>query len=288
MILLFFSSTTFAQTDNISRKRSQKENIIQKSSEAKPQQKYSGPKKKYTHQSTNSTPLQGNTSVNTTPPISTSQDFFVNGVKFTMIPVEGGTYKMGGSHSVSINGFAIGKTEVIRELYKAVMGHLPADSWGDMKAPVTFVSRKDVKKFITKLGSMVGITFRLPTEAEWEFAARGGLKTNGYKYSGSNNIDEVAWYCDNTEDIQPVATKKANELGIFDMSGGVAEYCSDYYAEYPNEHKNNPQGPSNGSNMVLRGGHWLWDGSAEACEVSKRDFVDPDFDSCCVGFRLAM
>ena len=129
---------------------------------------------------------------------------------------------------------------------------------------------------------------RLPTEAEWEYAARGGNKSKGYKYPGSNSIDDVAWYLGNSNgETHPVGTKQPNELGIFDLIGNVREWCNDWYDEdyYKNSPKNNPQGPSSGRDRVLRGGSWDFDDLY--CRVADRDYYNPDYSPPYGGFRLA-
>ena len=233
-------------------------------------------------------------------PLSSNQTFTVAGVSFTMVFVEGGTFTMGATseqgkdaykdeypiHEVTLSDYYIGETEVTQALWKAVMGSNPSYFKGD-NLPVENVSYDDVKTFITKLNQKTGKTFRLPTEAEWEYAARGGKKSKGYKYSGSNNIDDVAWYEGNSnKKTHPVKTKRPNELGIYDMSGNVWEWCSDWYGVYSSNAQTNPQGPSLGSNRVYRGGSWYY--YAEYCRASFRsyDFLSNLFNF--LGFRLAL
>lgn len=227
----------------------------------------------------------------------------VNGVSFNMIDVEGGTFTMGATaeqgddycsdelptHQVTLSRFSIGQTEVTQELWQAVMGNNPsAHNYGG-SYPVENVSWNDCQEFIAKLNQMTGENFRLPTEAEWEFAARGGNKTNGYKYPGSNNVNDVAWY--NCGTLHVVAKKAANELGLFDMAGNVEEYCYDWYAPYSADAQINPKGPSTGSIHVDRGSSFY--SMAIDCRVSRRDngvsptghISDSDPD---LGLRLAM
>ena len=228
--------------------------------------------------------------------------FKVNGVSFTMIAVEGGAFKMGATseqggdaysdekpvHNVTLSDYYIGETEVTQELWEVVMGSNPSYSKGNKK-PVEQVSWNDCQEFIKKLNRLTGKNFRLPTEAEWEYAARGGNKSKGYKYSGSNTIDNVAWYTDNSgSKTQDVKTKQANELGVYDMSGNVWEWCHDWYSSdyYSNSSANNPTGPAFGSNRVLRGGGWY--NSAGVCRVSRRSHDDPDDRFNHYGFRLAL
>ena len=194
----------------------------------------------------------------------------VNGIKYNMVWVDGGTFRMGATseqgsdawddeipvHSVTLSGYYIGKTEVTQALWKAVMGSNPSYFKGDNR-PVEGVSWDDSQVFIRKLNSLTGQNFRLPTEAEWEFACRGGNNSRGYKYSGSNYINNVAWYEDNSgEKPHPVATKSPNELGIYDMNGNVKEWCTDGYEKYSSGAQINPKGPYDGSIRVLRGGSW--------------------------------
>ena len=161
----------------------------------------------------------------------------------------------------------------------------------NLSRPVDCVSWNDCQTFITKLNKMTGKQFRLPTEAEWEFAARGGNRSNGYKYAGSQNINEVAWFFDNCwyiskEYSQVVGTKAANELGLFDMSGNVMEWCQDWFGNYRDNAQTNPQGPSSGSYRVIRGGDWT--SESYRCRVSYRDYGDARDSWCNVGLRLAM
>lgn len=223
--------------------------------------------------------------------------FTVKGVQFTMVAVEGGTYQMGSTsgesnekpvHEVKLNSFAIGQTEVTQELWEAVMGTNPSNSKGS-KLPVETVSWNDCQTFITKLNQLTGQQFRLPSEAEWEYAARGGNKSKGYTYSGSNNLADVAWFTDNSgTKTHEVATKIPNELGIYDMSGNVWEWCQDWYSEnyYASSVINNPTGPASGSRRVRRGGGW---GSvATYCRVANRNWDTPSFSNFDLGFRLAL
>lgn len=228
------------------------------------------------------------------------KNFNIDGIEFKMIFVEGGTFTMGATkeqdseayndeyptHRVTLSDYYIGETEVTQALWKAVMGSNPSyDKGGNL--PVERVSYEDVETFITKLNEKTGKTFRLPTEAEWEYAARGGKKSKGYKYSGSNNIDDVAWYYDNSNNkTHPVKTKRPNELGIYDMSGNVWEWCSDWYGGYSSNAQTNPQGPSSGSSRVIRGGSWYSD--AGYCRASFRYYVYLSKLYFNLGFRLVM
>lgn len=207
-----------------------------------------------------------------------------------MVYVEGGTFTMGATseqgkdaydnefptHKVTLSSFRIGKYEVTQREWKTVMGDNPSDFKGNV-LPVETVSWNDCQEFIRKLNSMTGMNFRLPTEAEWEYAARGGNKSRGYKYSGSNDINIVAWYDGNSGNkTHPVGTKSPNELGLYDMSGNVWEWCQDWYDKnYYSETKSyNPVGPSWGSYRVDRGGAWSY--FYKCCRVSHRGNNSPD------------
>ena len=229
------------------------------------------------------------------------QTFTVNGVSFTMIAVEGGTFQMGATseqgsdadndekpvHSVTLSDYYIGETEVTQELWRAVMGSNPSYFSGYLQRPVENVSWDDCQEFITKLNNLTGKNFRLPTEAEWEYAARGGNKSQGYKYSGSNTIGNVAWYTYNSgSKTHDVKTKHANELGIYDMSGNVYEWCYDRYEVYSSRSQISPAGPTSGSSRILRGGSW--DCNVKRCRISYRDYYDPGSRSDYGGFRLSL
>ena len=207
----------------------------------------------------------------------------VGDVEFEMVYVEGGTFTMGGTseqgsdaesderpvHSVTLSSFHIGKYEVTQGLWREVMGSNPSYNPSGDDYPVEDVSWEDCQEFIGKLNARTGLTFRLPTEAEWEYAARGGRKSRGYKYSGSNSIGDVAWYSGNSGNhMHPVGRKSPNELGLYDMSGNVWEWCYDWYGDYTAEAQRNPTGPVSGRTRVLRGGSfWSY---ARHCRVSSR------------------
>ena len=223
-----------------------------------------------------------------------NKTFTVNGVSFEMVFVGGGTFQMGGNyidelpvHSVTLSDYYIGQTEVTQELWKAVMGSSPSYSdYVGAKNPVNDVSWNDCQEFISKLNRLTGGSFRLPTEAEWEYAARGGNKSRGYKYSGSDYLGSVAWYKDNSGDeVHPVGSKSANELGLYDMSGNVWEWCSDWYGDYPSSPQTNPTGPSSGSGRVLRGGSYC-DGES-LCRSAYRSNYFPTYWCSFHGLRLA-
>ncbi len=225
-------------------------------------------------------------------------EFSVKGVTFKMLHVTGGTFLMGSNsggdaeipvHEVRVNSFYIGQTQVTQELWESVMGTNPSEFKGNKK-PVECVSWNDCQTFIQKLNQLTGKQFRLPTEAEWEFAARGGTQSKGYTYSGGNNIEDVAWYDANSDDItHDVATKYPNELGIYDMSGNVWEWCYDWYDRdyYSSNVVNNPVGPSLGSYRVHRGGSWNII-LARNCRVSNRGNFTPDYRGNDLGLRLAL
>ena len=225
----------------------------------------------------------------------------VNGVTFRMHRVEGGTFQMGSEsrytyddkpvHSVTLSDYYIGETEVTQALWTAVMGSNPSNWKGD-NLPVEKVSWDDCQEFINKLNQLTGKRFALPTEAQWEYAARGGSKSRGYEYSGSNNIDDVAWYWYKgkgygSRKTHQVGTKQANELGLYDMSGNVYEWCQDYwYGSYSSSSQTDPAGPSTGSNRVIRGGSWY--GDAGICRSAYRGNRDPGYSCFNLGFRLVL
>ena len=240
------------------------------------------------------------------------ETFTVNGVSFNMVKVAGGTFTMGATeeqgndalndekpaHEVTLSSYMIGETEVTQELWEAVMGKSLSqiasengkETYGvGANYPMYYISWNDCQAFITKLNNLTGKNFRLPTEAEWEYAARGGNKSQGYKYSGSNTIDDVAWYDTNSAGTtHPVASKAPNELGLYDMSGSVLEWCSDWYSStyYSSSSQNNPTGPASGSYRVFRGGSW--DYHAGYCRVSFRDYTSPTKRFTFLGLRLAL
>ena len=224
--------------------------------------------------------------------------FTVDGVSFTMVYVPGGTFTMGATseqgsdawndekptHSVMLSSYYIGQTEVTQALWTAVMGSNPSEFRGDRR-PVERVSWNDCQTFISRLNAKTGKNFRMPTEAEWEYAARGG-HSGGSKYAGSDNISNVAWYDDNSGgETHNVATKSPNGLGIYDMSGNVWEWCQDWYGNYSSSSQTNPKGPSNGDNRVNRGGSWFV--NAWFCRVSYRSNFTPSYSSSNLGLRLA-
>ena len=230
-----------------------------------------------------------------------TETFTVNAVQFKMVRVKGVTFQMGDTseqgsdaydkeypvHSVTLSDYYIGQTEVTQELWEAVMGSNPSYFEGDNQCPVENVSWNDCQEFIKKLNRLTGKNFRLPTEAEWEYAARGGNKSKGYKYSGSNDADAVAWYEKNSGGkTHPVETKQSNELGLYDMSGNVWEWCQDRYGKYSSHSQNNPKGANTGSERVLRGGCGY--SIARHVQVSIRGSNTPDYRRYNFGLRLAL
>lgn len=247
-----------------------------------------------------------------------TQTFTVDGVSYTMVRVEGGTFtrvatsEQGSdisdieksAHKVTLSSFYIGQTEVTQALWQAVMGYNPSNFKGN-KLPVEMVSWDDCQEFIKKLNAQTGKNFRLPTEAEWEYAAWGGKQSRGYKYSGSNTAEQVAWYYENSGDCRlkdsdneldnldkyhcrthEVATKSPNELGLYDMSGNVWEWCQDWFGNYSSGSQTNPTGASKGPGRVLRGGGW--ESEAWFCRVSCRSFIGPGTRIHILGLRLAL
>lgn len=222
---------------------------------------------------------------------------------YDMVLVDGGVFRMGATseqgdhisldekpaHRVKIKSFYMGRYEVTQAQWKAVMKDNPSFFRGDKNLPVEKVSWNDVQIFIQKVNEKTGKKYRLPTEAEWEYAARGGNKCGGYKFSGSNYIDEIAWCNKNSEEkTHPVGTVSYhNELGIYDMCGNVAEWCGDWYGLYtekgPDE---NPTGPKNGRVRVVRGGAWNY--YPDECRVAKRYNAYPGVRLREIGFRLVL
>lgn len=245
-----------------------------------------------------------------------TREYHVGDVTFAMISVPGGTFTMGAtpeqntpyhdefpSHYVSVDDFAIGQTEVTQALWLAVMGRNPSDHKG-MNLPVERVSWVDCQVFLHRLDSITGLHFRLPTEAEWEFAARGGNLSRHTQFSGSDSLAEVAWYYNNSgnefirsawnfqdqvdHECAPheVASSQPNELGIYDMSGNVWEWCQDWYTTYQPDSLVNPRGPDSGSRRVARGGSWAH--IDRYCRLSRRTSYNPSINLNVNGFRLAL
>lgn len=219
--------------------------------------------------------------------------FDVNGCGFLMVPVEGGIFEIGDEndidatkHKVKLNSYYIGETLVTQKLWSTVMGNNPSLFVGENN-PVERVSWNDCHIFLEKLNDILGQSFRLPSEAEWEYAARGGYDSPIFDYSGSNEIDDVAWYDNNSyEHTHPVKCKKNNKLGLYDMSGNVCEWCRDWYEYFSPEDVINPLGPSNGKTRVIRGGSWF--NGSDYCMVSSRYHYAPEEKEDFIGFRLAL
>ncbi len=229
----------------------------------------------------------------------------VNGVTFSMVLVEGGIFEMGAQsedpnapnydseawdregpvHLVTLSNYYIGETEVTQELWQAVMGYNPGHFVGEQK-PVEQVTWYDCKTFINKLNQLTGMKFRFPTEAEWEFAAKGGNESQGFYYSGSDNIDDVAWYSAEGKKTRDVKTKLPNELGIYDMCGNVMEWCGDLFGDYNSNHQTDPTGPASGTDYIVRGGCCL--SNATYCRMTVRSFFNAGGASYGIGFRLAL
>jgi formylglycine-generating enzyme required for sulfatase activity len=236
-------------------------------------------------------------------PSAAVEVFSANGVPFSMCAVEGGTFALGATPEqniyasfdekpaveVTVSDFYIAETPVTQELWNALMHDNPSHFSG-ANLPVERVTWAECIEFIDKLNAVTGINFRLPTEAEWEYAARGGKLSSCTKYAGADDdhLDEFVWYKDNTTSTQPVKTKLPNELGLYDMSGNVSEWCSDwYFNSYSNGRSGkNPTGPMAGSTRVLRGGSW--NDKAINCRVSRRASMNPEYRSKQIGFRLAL
>ncbi len=232
--------------------------------------------------------------------------FTVNGVSFEMIRVKGGTFSMGAQatsstvqnydsdaravespvHKVTLSEYYIGRFEVTQELWKAVMEKNKSKAKGD-NLPAGNVNWNDCQKFIKELNTLTGKNFSLPTEAQWEFAARGGVKSKGYRYCGSNNFDDVGWCKENSSSkCQPVGSKSPNELGIYDMTGNVWEWCQDWHGDYTSDSQTNPTGAQSGTMHVLRGGSYR--SSDAACRVSARGFNTPTKGFFSYGLRLVL
>ena len=225
----------------------------------------------------------------------------VGNVQFEMVYVEGGTFRMGATeeqgedayddenpvHRVTLSSYLIGKHEVTQALWEEVMGSNPSYNKQGGDYPVEHVSWDDCQEFIGKLNARTGMQFRLPTEAEWEYSARGGNRSKGYKYAGSDNLDEVGWYRYNSDNhTHPVGQKKPNELGLYDMSGNILEWCQDWYGAYSSEAQADPAGPQSGCYRVLReGSYWSFAGR---CRVSFRFYYVPGRRNGFIGLRLVL
>lgn len=253
-------------------------------------------------------PYESLDSIVTYKAVTENITFTVNGVKFEMVAVKGGTFIMGApdddvnagyyeypAHRVTLSDYYIGETEVTQALWKAVMGSNPSYFNENLQRPVEMVSWEDCQAFIRKLNELTGEVFSLPTEAQWEYAARGGKQSTGCRYAGSNTIDNVAWYYENSSRVgmthpdygpHPVKTKAPNELGIYDMTGNVYEWCADWYGQYPDKAETNPAGPSKGDTRVLRGGGWQTQ-SVTSCVYSRYSYFNTS-NGDNYGLRLAL
>jgi formylglycine-generating enzyme required for sulfatase activity len=238
----------------------------------------------------------------TNPNPETGTDPSQSALEIEMVFVKGGTYTMGctseqndcgndekPTHQITLNDFQIGKYEVTQKQWTTIMGKNPSYFKGD-NLPVEQVSWNDVQVFIQKLNQKTGKKYRLPTEAEWEYAARGAstaLTGSAALYAGSNSIDEVAWYSGNSDSkTYPVGQKRENALGVYDMSGNVWEWCSDWYGNYSTGIHSNPKGAPSGTTRVRRGGSWNL--VAQYCRVSDRISNYPGYKYSDLGFRLAL
>lgn len=232
-----------------------------------------------------------------------SVNVYVNDYVLKMLPVEGGTFKMGydgkrgtfyhcesaePAHKVTVGTFYLAQYEVTQQLWMTVMDSNPSKWQGNDSLPVESVSWNDVQVFIARLSQITGYRFRLPTEAEWEFAARGGNKGKGHLYPGtSKNLEDYAWLGVNSGNhTHPVGQKLPNELGLYDMAGNVWEWCNDWASDYTSAEQYNPQGPKTGENKIARGGCMI--SPAWGCSVSDRCWYLPDHGYGFYGFRLAL
>ncbi len=221
-----------------------------------------------------------------------------NGQSFQPVFVEGGNFLMGANsdeksegpiHEVYINSFYIGKYEVTQKEWETITGNNPAIFKGD-SLPIHNVNFFDIQNFIALLNQKTGLNYRLPTEAEWEYAARGGKYSKGFIYSGSNNLNDVGWsHINSNKIIHKIGTKLPNDLGIYDMSGNVFEWCNDWYSQhyYSDSPKDNPKGAEKGYSKVLRGGAWYLS-FPSFCRVVFRDSAQPELKNECIGFRLVL
>ena len=223
----------------------------------------------------------------------------VQGVAIPMKLISRGTFTMGGSlegidykdnelpaHSMEVESFYMSVYEVTQQLWTAVMGTNPSEFIGEQN-PVENVSWYDCVEFTTKLSSLTGRLFRLPTEAEWEYAAKGGSNQENFEFAGSNHLWEVAWCVSNSEKrTHPVGHKECNGCGLYDMSGNVYEWCSSWYAPYVIESMYNPLGPDNGEDKVFRGGSWKY--SDTYCRITYRPHTNPNGRYNNLGLRLVL
>ena len=224
-------------------------------------------------------------------------NYLINNVPFTMVRVDGGTFTMGDAsyslsrplHEVTVSDFCIGETEVTQALWQTIMGSNPSYNQSNANLPAENMDWDDCQEFTAELSRLTGQNFRLPTEAEWEFAARGGNKSQGYTYAGSNTLGDVAWHQGNSSDkTHVVATKAPNELGLYDMSGNVFEWCQDYFGNYTSEAQFNPQGPATGEYRICRGSSYCRDTSGfDWFRCGSRTYDSPTNPAEDTGLRLA-
>ena len=241
--------------------------------------------------------------------ISDEQKIVVRNLVANMVSVSGGTFRMGAQnsdpqsdnydteardnenpvHEVTLSNYYIGKFEITQREWRTIMGDeldWPEQYGRGDDFPAYNVSRTDALRFVERLSAMTRLPFRLPTEAQWEYAARGGNNSQHYRYSGSNDVDEVAWHKENANgSLHPVGGKLSNELGLHDMSGSLWEWCLDTYGPYPSTPQTDPLADS-GSPFVLRGGAWTY--FPTYCRVTCRDSFSGNDASVSVGFRVAM
>ena len=228
------------------------------------------------------------------------QKLMIKEIETSMISIEGGIFTMGCTsdqgaecthdefpiHQVQLSGFKLLKTEVTQGMWQSVMGNNPSLNKRSAQFPVENVSFTDIEKFIYILNEISSHRYRLPTEAEWEFAARGGIKSKSTLYSGSNEAQSVSWNVGNSSNTSHITGyKNANELGLFDMSGNVWEWCSDWYGEYHASEESDPRGAVDGTDKVIRGGSYS--GSIWFCRNAIRMHYAPSYKSHFIGFRLA-
>lgn len=254
--------------------------------------------KKYSRKTERSNPSTS-TSTSTSRKLSADDWAVIRQIADNMVYVDGGTFTMGATaeqgydakdyekpaHQVTLSSYKIGRYEVTQREWEAVMGSNISQYKGD-DLPANYVSWNDCQKFISKLNSLTGKKYRMPTEAEWEFAARGGNNSRGYKYAGSDDVGSVAWYEDNSgRTPHAVGSKQPNELGLYDMSGNVMEWCQDYADNFSSYHQTDPKGPSSGSDRIIRNGSGV--DEDKLCRVSRREHTWPDRHDL-IGLRLAI
>ena len=231
-----------------------------------------------------------------------SLSFQVGDASFRLQRVEGGAFVMGATHdqydehtitdkpahTVVLSPFYMAETEVTNELWHIVMPERRiVEGWMNPQQPITYVTWDDAQLFLQRLDSLTGMPFRLPTEAEWEYAARGGNQSKGYRFAGGDIADKVAWYTTNAGfKKHQVAQMLPNELGLYDMTGNVSEWCQDWFGQYYYGTEPNPKGPETGEKRIVRGGSY--DNCADNIHISCRQYFLPDEANNCIGFRVAL